>query len=78
MNKILTLAAASALVAAPLTAIADQAVVLETDKSTQGVNAFLAASPALAAGAVVVIAGVLFAVVSDSSSSSTTLVAVED
>lgn len=80
MNKFFAISAAAMMAAAPLAATADQAVRLESTKSSQaaesGVSAFLASSPALAIGAAVIIAGTLFAVVADGSSSSTTLVAV--
>lgn len=79
MNKIFAVTAAAMMVAAPLAATADQAVRLETNKSSQDdIANFLATSPALAAGAVVLIGGILFAVISNSSSSSTTLVRVAD
>lgn len=78
MNKFFAISAAAMMVAAPLAATAEQAVRLESIKSSQaaegGVSAFLASSPALAVGATVVVAGTLFTVVANSSSSSTTLV----
>ncbi|SDY29947.1 hypothetical protein SAMN05444004_10179 [Jannaschia faecimaris] len=73
MSKIFALSAAAVMVAVPLAATADQAVRLETEKSTQ---AILAGATPLTVGMTVLIGGVLFAVVSDSSSSSTTLVRV--
>ncbi|SFJ79314.1 hypothetical protein [Jannaschia pohangensis] len=75
MTKFFALAAAATLAVAPLAASADEAVRVVTDKSSQ--SAILAGSSALTVGAVIVIAGVLFAVVADGSSATgTTLVAL--
>lgn len=73
MNKFFALSAAAMMVAAPLAATADEAVRLETEKSSQ---AIIAGSTALTVGATVVIGGILFAVIADGSSSSTTLRAI--